>query len=455
MADGGRKWVADGLVTDALAGESDSTRAEMSARVRTTLIGIVVMAGTMAFIGWEFHGIVAAPLLYGWVGYMLLVDVGLLATLALSALSWSPVRWPAERWTKFGRVFSIGFSAGVVVGVWILLPPAGPDLRMLAVLLFVWFIAMMMMSSATLVNMVGCLALLASLLVFVVSSDMAFRWEMAVFLVSVGAALVGIRRVIWRAADDAEAARALSDRAAAVLEQGMALVAGQRDAKTRFIAAASHDLQQPLQAARLFVEQLDTLPPGPARTRALAGAGRALASSQALIGQMLDFLRLEADAEVARPRPVAVGTLLAEMAADHAATAGMRVSAAGDVVAVADPVMLRRAVGNLVANAVKHSGGARLLLIARRRGGQAVIWVVDDGQGVAPGDRATLFDDFSQGAGAAPGGFGLGLASARRLAAAMGGEIGLDPRWTGGAAFWIELPLAVAAAQEESACAAV
>ena len=448
MADGGRKRVAD-----ASGGDSEAMHGELSARVRATFVGVLVMAGTMAFIGWAFRGIVAPSLLYGWVGYMLAVDGGLLASLLLSAMPWSPVRWPIERWARFSRLFSVGFSAGVVVGVWILLPPAGPALRMLAVLLFVWFVAMMMMSSATLVNMVGCLALLASLLAFVVTSDMAYRWELAVFLVSLGAALVGIRRVIWRAADDAEAARALSERAAAVLEQGMALVAAQRDAKTRFIAAASHDLQQPLAAARLFVEQLGTLPPGVARTRALAGAGRALASSQALIGQMLDFLRLEADADVARPRAVAVGALLAEVAADQAA-AGMRVSAAGEVAAVADPVMLRRAVGNLVANAVRHSGGTRLLLIARRRGERAVIWVVDDGRGVAPGDRATLFDDFSQGADAAPGGFGLGLASARRLAAAMGGRIGLDPRWTGGAAFWIELPLATTVAKEVPACAA-
>ena len=156
---------------------------------------------------------------------------------------------------------------------------------------------------------------------------------------------------------------------------------------------------------------------------------------------MLDFLRLEADAEVARLQPVALGPLLRELATDQA-NGPLRVTALGDIAALADPVMLRRAVGNLVANAVKHSGGKRLLLIARRRGAQALVWVVDDGRGVAPADRAALFEDFSQGAGAAPGGFGLGLASVRRLAAAMGGMTGLEPRCAAGAAFYIALPLA-------------
>lgn len=422
---------------------SDKSRARMNARLRPTFIAIAVMAGTMAFIAYEWQGVLTPPWLYGWTGYMMAVDLGLLASVLLAGLPGSPIKWPPDRWARFSRIFSVGFSVGVVVGVWILLPPAGPALRMVAVLLLVWFIAMMMMSSGTLANMIGCMALLVSLLAFVVTSDMEYRWQIGLFLVCVGAALVGIRRAIWRAADEAAAARDLSERAAAVLEQGMALVEAQRDAKTRFIAAASHDLQQPLQAARLFVDQLDALPPGAGRARALAGATRALDSSQGLIGQMLDFLRLEADAEVARPRPLALGPLLREIAADQAAS-GLRVIALGEAMAVADPLMLRRALGNLVGNAVKHSGATRLLLAARRSGERVRVWVIDDGCGIAPADRATLFDDFSQGAGAAPGGFGLGLASARRLAAAMDGNAGLEPRWTNGAAFYLDLPSAPA-----------
>jgi signal transduction histidine kinase len=71
------------------------------------------------------------------------------------------------------------------------------------------------------------------------------------------------------------------------------------------------------------------------------------------------------------------------------------------------------------------------------------LWVIDDGRGVAAQDQARLFDDYAQGSDHGDevrGGFGLGLASVRRIMALMGGRCGLDPRWRGGAAFFLELP---------------
>jgi signal transduction histidine kinase len=434
---------------------------DLKAKAHTTLIAVAVMAGTLAFLAYEFAGIVATPLLVAWIGWMALVDLVLLLTMLRYGMVGSKRRWPRSRWRLVTGLLSSGFSLGIVVSVWIFLPPAPPPLQMLCVLLYVWFVAMMMMSSGTLINMIGCLALLASLTGFVITADIPYRWPLVVFFISVGAALVGIRRAIWRAADESAAARALSDRAAGMLEEALALVQAQRDAKTRFIATASHDLQQPLQAARLYVDQLATLPEGAARARALGGAARALGSTQGLIATMLDFLRLEADAEVARPQPVAIRALLEGIAWEHsavAAEAGVTLNVRGiERWAFGDPVMLRRAVANLVTNALRHSDGRRVLLFARPRGDRVAVWAVDDGRGVAADDRATLFDDYSKGAGANPakGGFGLGLASVRRLAAAMSGRAGLDARWTRGAAFWIELPAAHAPAlDEDRRCAA-
>jgi signal transduction histidine kinase len=108
----------------------------------------------------------------------------------------------------------------------------------------------------------------------------------------------------------------------------------------------------------------------------------------------------------------------------------------------ADPALLARAIDNLVVNAIRHSGGQRLLLGARRAGDGVAIWVIDDGRGVAAGERDRLFEDYAQGAQAGPGGFGIGLASVRRLLALMAGEAGIEPRWTGGAAFRLWLPAA-------------
>jgi signal transduction histidine kinase len=105
---------------------------------------------------------------------------------------------------------------------------------------------------------------------------------------------------------------------------------------------------------------------------------------------------------------------------------------------------LERALGNLVHNAILHSGGKRILIGARRRGRDAVrLWVIDDGVGVQRGDTRHIFDDYYRGLNsraAARSGFGLGLSSVRRIAGIMGGEAGLDPRWARGAAFYLQFP---------------
>lgn len=101
--------------------------------------------------------------------------------------------------------------------------------------------------------------------------------------------------------------------------------------------------------------------------------------------------------------------------------------------------------GNLIVNALTHSQGSRVLLAARRHGSCAVrLWVVDDGVGVSRIDAKHVFDDYYRGSGehgVALGGFGLGLASVRRVAALMDGVAGLDSRWRRGAASYIEFPI--------------
>jgi signal transduction histidine kinase len=94
---------------------------------------------------------------------------------------------------------------------------------------------------------------------------------------------------------------------------------------------------------------------------------------------------------------------------------------------------------------VRHSAGRRVLVGARRRQDRVRLWVIDDGHGIPVADRATLFDEFVQGSDHGDhvrGGFGLGLASARRMARLMGGDAGFDPKWERGSAFWLELPAA-------------
>ena len=134
---------------------------------------------------------------------------------------------------------------------------------------------------------------------------------------------------------------------------------------------------------------------------------------------------------------------VAELNEPAARLAGVEVHALPSrLEARADPALTERALGNLVANSLRHAKARRVLVGARRRAGRVRRWVIDDGVGIAPADAPRLFEDYVQGSNHGDeirGGFGLGLSSARRMAGLMGGDVGLDAKWTAGSAFWLEL----------------
>ncbi len=142
---------------------------------------------------------------------------------------------------------------------------------------------------------------------------------------------------------------------------------------------------------------------------------------------------------------VALSPFLARIAAQHAPAAqaaGMtiRLGSAGFAL-LADPVLLERAIGNLMHNAIIHSRGTRLLVAVRRHGAAALrIWVIDDGIGIGTTDAKHIFDDYYQSvpASGVRVGFGLGLSSVMRIAGLMAGRAGLEARFRGGAAFYME-----------------
>lgn len=201
-------------------------------------------------------------------------------------------------------------------------------------------------------------------------------------------------------------------------------------------------------------------PPGPDRIKAAEKADQAFSAAVGLVDSMLDHMRLEAGTEVARIRPVPIGPVLlaaADAAAPAAAGGGLGIRVVPtSLIALADPMLLGRAIDNLIANAIRHSGGRRLLLGARRAMGEAGvagidIWVIDDGRGVIAAEQETIFEDYAQGSNAGRGGFGIGLASVRRLLTLMQGTAALDPAWKRGAAFRLWLPMAETASAAQAA----
>lgn len=246
--------------------------------------------------------------------------------------------------------------------------------------------------------------------------------------------------VTERARAEAEAARASAEEAAR--------------SKTRFLAAASHDLRQPAQALTLFIDGLK-------RDHSLSGSARTIAERlehtsealRAMLEGLLDISRLDAGLLRPAPRTVRLRRTLDEVAAAleiEADARGAWVSAMGrDVVALVDPVLLARVVHNLGSNALKHGtpedGGGRVLLAVRRRGARAWVQVWDAGRGIAAEDRERIFGEFVQLTNPERDrrkGLGLGLATVKRICELCDWPLELQSEVGRGAVFSISLPLA-------------
>ncbi len=404
-----------------------------------SLVGMPLLAGVTLYVQVTFSPLVAPRLIIPWLATAW-GDLAVWSAAIIALVLLRPGRGQVERyWTPFGRRLVDVWSLLVVTGVWVFMPPSGPELRLLMTVLCMSYIIVTMLGGAETAHSpdLAIVAVLASLAAFFLSIHQPYGLALAVFLAWYGITALILRRFIQRALSQAREGRAAS-------EAALRLTAAERDARTSFIRAASHDLQQPIQAASLYVEQALTADDPQDRQIATLGARNAFASTQALLETMLDHLRLEAGAMPVRLADTPVGSLFARVVEAHAPAAqaaGMRLKALPTgLKVVADPELAVRALGNLVGNAVKHARGERILLAARRRGdGQVDLWVLDDGEGVYGGIEG-LFEDFSQGADVEErGGFGLGLSSVRRFSGLMGGRAGHEPGWRNGAAFFVRL----------------
>jgi len=348
-----------------------------------------------------------------------------------------------------GMMIRIGSNVIVLATIWLFLPVAPPALMAVMTTFYCAHVAtqVLAMPAAALANAIGVLAVLGSLVAVTLMTGARYAAYLAIFVSAYAAVLVLLARVNARLIGNVIEQRRTSDESAVRLTTALAEVAQERDAKTRFIASASHDLGQPLQAANLFFSQLVRAATQDQRDRAAEGMRRAFAASEQLLAHMLHHLRLEADAVTPVLAPLHLPDITARVGAQFvpaAEAADIALShAAHDLSMMADRILFERALSNLIDNAIRHSG-ARRVLIAVRRGapGRVRIWVIDDGTGMSAGEARHAFDEYFRGSGAAAqgGGFGLGLPSVRRLAILMGGTADQDSRWVRGSAFYLDFP---------------
>ncbi|NJM29141.1 MAG: hybrid sensor histidine kinase/response regulator [Rhizobiales bacterium] len=218
--------------------------------------------------------------------------------------------------------------------------------------------------------------------------------------------------------------------------------------KTRFIAAASHDILQPLNAARLFTSALVEKTRKSQSAELVSNVDASLEEVEEILAALLDISKLDAGAMKAEFTDFPVGDLLAAVERDFAQAAAAR-NLKFKVVACklsirSDRKLLRRVLQNLVSNAVKYTTSGGVVVGCRRRGSMLSIEVHDSGLGIPEGKRKLVFREFErlgQDKGNEPG-LGLGLAIVERMAKVMKHKLIMHSIHGKGSVFGISAPVA-------------
>ncbi len=202
-------------------------------------------------------------------------------------------------------------------------------------------------------------------------------------------------------------------------------------AKARFIAAASHDLRQPLHALNLLVAHLERTHDPTEKERIAHHVGVAVSHMNELFDALLDISRLDAGALTPTPRDFPVADLLDRVDQIFGPTVrdkGLHFSVVRSRTWIrSDPILLERILLNLVSNAVRYTAHGGVIIGCRRVGEQIRIDVCDSGPGIAPSQQQMIFAEFYRGTErvARGEGLGLGLAIVDRLAELLGHRIEL------------------------------
>jgi Na+/proline symporter/CheY-like chemotaxis protein len=222
------------------------------------------------------------------------------------------------------------------------------------------------------------------------------------------------------------------------------------NSKTRFLAAAGHDILQPLNAARLYVTSLVERQTGGEDSRLVQNIDDSLEAIEEILGALLDISRLDAGAITTSITSFRVGDLMRSLEIEFAPIARakqVRLTFVPSSLPIAsDRMLLRRLLQNLISNAIKYTPQGRVLIGCRRHGKSLRIDVYDTGVGIPVRKRGEIFKEFhrlEQGARIARG-LGLGLSIVQRLARVLDHHIALDSNRSGGSVFSVTVPIAPA-----------
>ena len=223
-------------------------------------------------------------------------------------------------------------------------------------------------------------------------------------------------------------------------------------AKSRFLAAASHDLRQPVHALTLFVAALRPRVTDGEANRLLDYIDSSVQAMGGLFNGLLDISRLDAGVVEVNAQTFALQPMLERICRDHAGDAlakkiELRLRPTSEVV-YSDPLLVERIVRNLLANAIAYTDEGRVLVACRARGQTLAVQVWDTGRGIPESEQGEIFKEFYQVGNPERDrskGVGLGLAIVKRLTALLGHPLKLMSRPGKGSVFTVELPRSDAA----------
>ena len=232
--------------------------------------------------------------------------------------------------------------------------------------------------------------------------------------------------------------------------------------KTRFLAAASHDVLQPLNAAHLSVSALAEVQTSDEGSKLVRQVERSLETMEDLLRTLLDISKL--DAGVVEPEIVDVSleALFSSLRSDFLPEAEKKSLSLKfrpvNVVVRSDRTLLRRILQNILSNALRYTRSGGVLIGTRHRGDTIRIDVADTGCGISEDQREAVFEEFHRGTSTLgdtelAGGLGLGLAIVRRMAAALGHPVTFSSKVGRGTIFHIDVPVGMATAEPAMAAA--
>jgi len=218
--------------------------------------------------------------------------------------------------------------------------------------------------------------------------------------------------------------------------------------KTRFLAAASHDILQPLNAARLYVTSLVERKSVTEDTKLVENIDDSLEAIEEILSALLDISRLDAGAMTPSITSFKMADLMRSLEIEFAPSArakGLTLTFVPCSLPVeSDRLLLRRLLQNFISNAIKYTPQGQVLVGCRRRGQSLQIGVYDTGVGIPVVKRGEIFKEFhrlEQGARIARG-LGLGLSIVERLARVLNHRIAIDSNPSGGSVFSVTVPTA-------------